>query len=111
MDWYVVKLIFRIVSGDGGHCPQFDEQLRLIKAESEEDAYKKACQLGRDNEDCFLNSNQQTVQWQFIDVPEINKLPVLADGTELYYQINEPTDADNYIKWAHHKSDLLGFDI
>ncbi|RYY10197.1 MAG: DUF4288 domain-containing protein, partial [Chitinophagaceae bacterium] len=27
MNWYLAKLIFRIVCGQGNHTPQFDEQL------------------------------------------------------------------------------------
>jgi len=27
MNWYLAKLVFRIICGDGDHTPQFDEQL------------------------------------------------------------------------------------
>jgi hypothetical protein len=108
MNWYVAKLVFRVISGDGNHQPQFDEQLRLINAEDEKTAFKKANLIGHNNQDSFLNNQKQTVQWQFIDVAEINRLNNLQDGTELYYQIHEAPDADLYIAWAHHKSALLG---
>jgi len=42
MNWYLAKIVFRIVCGDGEHTPQFDEQLRLILASSKEEAFKKA---------------------------------------------------------------------
>ncbi|MEP7129294.1 MAG: DUF4288 domain-containing protein, partial [Chitinophagales bacterium] len=29
MNWYLAKIVFRIICGDGLHQPQFDEQLRL----------------------------------------------------------------------------------
>jgi hypothetical protein len=29
MQWYLAKLVFQIICGDGNHRPQFDEQLRL----------------------------------------------------------------------------------
>ena len=35
MKWYLAKLIYRIICGDGTHTPQFDEQLRLIHAEDD----------------------------------------------------------------------------
>lgn len=107
MKWYVAKIIFQIISGEGNHQPQFDEQLRLLSAEDEKAALEKACDLGRKNQDRFINNQQQTVQWLFIDVAELNQLNELADGTELYYAIHEEADADLYIKWAHHKSALL----
>ena len=36
MNWYLSKLVFRIVCGDGQHRAQFDEQLRLIAAADKE---------------------------------------------------------------------------
>jgi hypothetical protein len=60
------------------------------------------------NQDSFLNNNKQTVQWQFINVAELNRLNDLADGTELHYHIHEEPDADLYIAWAHLKGALLG---
>ena len=38
MNWYLTKMVFRIICGDGSHKAQFDEQLRLIHANSKEDA-------------------------------------------------------------------------
>jgi hypothetical protein len=108
MNWYVAKIVFRIISGDGSHLAQFDEQLRLISAEDEHQAFAKATNIGFSSQDSFLNNQHQPVKWQFIDVAEINPLNDLTDGTELYYQIHEAADADLYMAWAHHKSALLG---
>ena len=46
MNWYMAKLIFRIVCGDGEHTAQFDEQLRLVMGITKEDAYKALRILG-----------------------------------------------------------------
>ncbi|XHR95736.1 DUF4288 domain-containing protein [Mucilaginibacter sp. UC70_90] len=108
MNWYVAKLVFRVISGDGDHQAQFDEQLRLISADNELVAYEKANRIGQPNQDSFKNIEKQTVKWQFIDVAELNQLGELTDGAELYYNIHETPDADLYIAWAHHKSALLG---
>lgn len=108
MNWYVAKIVFRIVSGDGHHHAQFDEQLRLISADDEQHAFEKASHIGLQNQDRFLNNQSQPVQWQFIDVAEINLINELTDGAELYYQIHEAPDADLYVAWAHHRSALLG---
>jgi hypothetical protein len=107
MNWYVAKIVFRIISGEGHHDAQFDEQLRLISAESDKQAFEKAARLGQICQDSFMNSDRQQVRWEFIDVAEINQLSELTDGAELYYQIQEPADADLYMAWAHHKSALL----
>ena len=42
MNWYMAKIVFRIICGEGHHTPQFDEQLRLIGATNEEEAFEKA---------------------------------------------------------------------
>jgi hypothetical protein len=108
MNWYIAKIVFQIISGEGDHQPQFDEQLRLIGADDEHQALEKAYQAGMQNEDRFINNQKQIVKWQFVDVAEINLLSDLTDGAELYYSIYEPADADNYINWTHHKAALLG---
>ena len=108
MNWYVAKIIFRIISGDGNHCAQFDEQLRLINARDESEAFEKAYNIGCLNQDCFTNNRNEPVKWEFIDVAELNALEALTDGTELYYQIHEAPDPDLYVAWAHHRSSLLG---
>jgi len=47
MNWYLAKLIFHVMSGEGTHTPQFDEQWRLIRADEVSWAYEKATVLGR----------------------------------------------------------------
>lgn len=107
MNWYVAKIIFRILSHDGTHQAQFDEQLRLISAETRCDAYTKATALGHQHEDFFLNSSDQFVKWQFVNVAEINPLSNLEDGIELYCNIHEAENAELYMAWANHKAALI----
>ena len=107
MNWFVAKIVFQIISGEGSHLAQFDEQLRLINADDEKQAYEKAKSIGLQNEESFLNDQKQNVKWKFIDVAELNALDAIADGTELYYQIHETENAELYIKWAHHKGSLI----
>ncbi|SHN34225.1 DUF4288 domain-containing protein [Mucilaginibacter sp. OK098] len=107
MNWYIAKIIFRIVSGDGNHCAQFDEQLRLIEAENEAAALEKANSVGIAGQDSFLNAKKETVMWQFIAVTEINGIANLNDGAELYYKLYEEQDAEAYIEQVQRKSGLL----
>ncbi|MEK7225456.1 MAG: DUF4288 domain-containing protein, partial [Bacteroidota bacterium] len=51
MNWYLAKIVFRIVCGDGNHLAQFDEQLRLIRADKREEALLKAQLLGSREEE------------------------------------------------------------
>jgi len=98
MNWYIAKIVYQIICGDGQHTPQFDEQLRLINANSNQHAFHKAREMGKHEEDCFLNNVNKPVNWKFIDVAEIVVLDLLADGAEMYSKICEEDDAENYIR-------------
>jgi len=107
MNWYLAKLVFRIICGDGDHTAQFDEQLRLIAASSKEEAFNKAQQTGEKEEETFYNNKQQLVQWQFINVSEIYKISQLIDGAELYSRIEERDNAEAYIHIVNQKAENI----
>lgn len=104
MNWYLAKIVFQIICGDGDHTPQFDEQLRLVLAGSKEEAFYKAQQLGAGEEETFFNSKQQLVQWKFINVCELYCISEMIDGAELYSRIEERDDADTYMDIVHRKA-------
>lgn len=104
MNWYLAKIVFRIVCGDGNHTAQFDEQLRLISADKKEEAFLKAQLLGSREEEIFFNNNQQVVHWEFINVSELYKLSALIDGAELYSRIDEKENGDSYIQLVNEKA-------
>jgi hypothetical protein len=104
MNWYLAKIVFRIICGDGQHTPQFDEQLRLIGAADEDEAFYKAQDLGIREEDTFLNAKRKQVHWQFINVSELYKVSALIDGAELYSRIRETDQAEDYINLVHKKA-------
>lgn len=109
MNWYLAKMVFRIICGDGNHTAQFDEQLRLIMASSKEEAFHKAQLLGGKEEEIFFNRNQQLVQWQFISVSELYQLNELVDGAELYSRIEEKEHAETYLHIIHKKAEHIRF--
>jgi hypothetical protein len=109
MNWYLAKMVFRIVCGDGDHTAQFDEQLRLILAGSKEEAFDKALLLGGREEEMFFNRNQQLVQWQFISVSELYQLNDLIDGAEVYSRIEEKENADSYLHIIYKKAEQIRF--
>lgn len=104
MNWYLAKIVYQIICGNGQHTPQFDEQLRLINAESKEDAFQKANYLGKSEEEIFFNNNEQLVHWLFINVAELLLIGELKDGAELYSHIEEKENADAYILTTHQKA-------
>jgi|SRR5690606_12413949 len=104
MNWYIAKVIFRISAENTMHTPQFDEQLRLVAAETEEAAFLKGRIIGLSEEDAFLNDRNNVVKWEFINVSEIIPLQKLEDGIELYSQIHETDEASSYIHCIHQKA-------
>jgi hypothetical protein len=107
MNWYLAKLVFRIISDDGNHLAQFDEQLRLISATNKTHALEKAQELGVKEDDFFFNNNQQLVQWQFIVVSELYLLNELSDGAEVYSRIDEKENAENYVHIIRKKAEQI----
>lgn len=97
MNWYAAKIVFHIISGNGNHIPQFDEQLRLIEANTGQHALEKARSIGKQEEDEFLNLREEKVKWQFVDVSELTEIKEWKDGTEILSRIEEVDNSGNYI--------------
>lgn len=104
MNWYLAKIVYRIICGDGDHTAQFDEQLRLIFAANKEEAFFKAQQTGKNEEETFYNMKQEMVQWKFINVCELYRVGEMIDGAELYSRIEEKEDGDMYTDVVHKKA-------
>ncbi|MBA4144467.1 MAG: DUF4288 domain-containing protein [Azospira oryzae] len=104
MNWYIAKIVFKISCGGN---PQFDEQIKLIKADNFEAAFLKARVLGLSEEDSFLNNKQKTVKWEFINVADLYPINELKDGVEIYSHIHEETEASAYIHGVHQKAAFM----
>lgn len=107
MNKYLTKIIFQIISGDGNHTAQFEEQLRFVFAESYATAIEKSRSIGFSEEESFYNNSNELVQWKFIDTTEICQLTKLSDGTELYSRIIEYEDGDIYNAIIRKKASAL----
>ncbi|MGE0590396.1 MAG: DUF4288 domain-containing protein [Cyclobacteriaceae bacterium] len=104
MNWYIAKIVFNIISGSGNHTPQFDEQYRLIKAESMEEAFDKAMRIGMGEEEMLLNSKNEIVRWEFVNIAELYPIDELRDGMELFSSIQEMPSRKDYIETIHLKA-------
>lgn len=107
MSWFLVKIVYRIICGEGKHIPQFDEQLRLVEASDEESAFSIATELGRQGEDRFFNQSNQLVQWHFVNVSELFRIEALQNGVELYSRIEEKENGELYTALVHSKAEHL----
>ncbi len=106
MNWFLAKITYQIVCGNGNHTPQFEEQLRLVGASDEQEAFYKAKSIGLAEQETFYNQKQELVQWVFINVSELYQLN-LADGAELYSRITEQDHAGKYIDLLHLKAEEI----
>lgn len=59
MSWFLSKIVYQIICGEGDHTPQFDEQLRLIEADDEATAFTKARTIGELEQEMFFNQQQK----------------------------------------------------
>jgi hypothetical protein len=107
MHWYLAKLVFQIICGNGQHVPQFDEQLRLIYAEDELHAFHKARLIGEGEGLNNEEGNPIVVKWKFIDVIELHLLAEYTDGAEIYSNIKEEADPNLYIRSIQKKARQL----
>lgn len=107
MNWYIVKIIYQVITGTGEHTPQFDEQFRIIRADELEWAWEKAQVLGRRGETVFLNAKNETVQWKFIAVEDVRQIHSMEDGEVVYSRTEEPLDLDEYITLTYTRANRL----
>lgn len=106
MNWYIAKIVFGI-NCEGAQKPQFDEHLRLVSARNFEEAFLKARIIGIQEEESFLNDRHQPVKWEFINVAELHAVGDLKDGSEIYSQIHEAEEAEDYIHQVHQRAVIM----
>ena len=112
MNWYLAKIVFRIVCGEGKHTPQFDEQLRLVSAVDREAALQKVQLIGQQEQACFFNQKQQMVAWRFVNISELYSLQEEMEGAEIFSRIIEVYNNEElFVKEIHEKAGRLQNDL
>lgn len=104
MNWYIAKIVFNININYGSQQTQFDVQLRIIEAINKNEAYSKACSMGKGEEMVFKNEDGNLVDWKFIDVAEVHDLTVLADGALVYDFTHVDEDPHEYINFIKRRA-------
>ncbi|HEX4957322.1 MAG TPA: DUF4288 domain-containing protein [Lacibacter sp.] len=92
MNWFLVKMVFQIVCGNGCHKAQFEEQIRLIRAAGITAAIEKSKMLAAGE----VQPNQW-VQWKFIAVTDIYPFTTGIDGAEVFSKVTEEEYEAAYI--------------
>ncbi len=101
MNWYIAKIVFQITTATASGVGQFDEHLRLIEANSFEEAFRKARLIGIGEEDI---AQEGRASWEFVNIAELLPLQHLGDGAELYSRIHETAEVHSYINNVHRKA-------
>jgi hypothetical protein len=107
MNWYLAKIVFQIICGDGNHTPQFDEQLRLLSAVNDCSAIEKAKRIGCNEQQSFFNKHQNLVQWQFVNIAELFCLNDYFDGAEVFSRIIETSKSQDFLSEINRKAGRL----
>jgi predicted transcriptional regulator len=111
MNWYLAKFVYQVVSGEENNIPQFDEQLRLIRANDIEWATEKATILGRLEDSNFLNCKNEKRKSKFISVVDVKQIVSMEDGDEIYSSTTEPGNTREYLTMLNSKSNHLATSI
>jgi hypothetical protein len=109
--WFIAKIVFNIVTGSVVKKSQFEEQLRLVEAESIEEAFLKARAIGIGEEEILVRHEGQFTKWEFVDVADLLPLGSLQSGTEIYSQIHETDESRQYIHHIHQRGMTLRMNV
>ena len=107
MNWYIVKLVYQVIYGNGLFTAQFSEQLRLVQATDDVHAFTKAQSLGHKEESTFCHKAEPLVQWRFIDVCELTEITEMADGADILSQTLEPENPKVYLRMIRRQASQL----
>lgn len=90
--WFLVKIVFQIICGNGEHKPQFDEQLRLILASNINTAIEKSKKLAAEEV-----QSSELVQWKLVAVTDVYPFSTYIDGAALFSKVTEEEHGAAYI--------------
>ncbi len=92
--WYSAKLLFRADVCDGVNVPRLhEESTRLIQADTEDQARDIALQIGVESQHSYQNEDGNSVNWQFVEVVEIQDLceSEVYSGIEVFSRLFRDT--------------------
>lgn len=97
MNWFLAKIIFQVICGNGKHPAQFEEQIRLIQAADKAAAFAKANALAKSEEESFFSLSNKMICWKMVAVTDIFSFDATLDGAELFSGTRVEENADAFI--------------
>ncbi len=104
--WYLANIVQEITV-DGDPRNVVHTNLILIRADSPEEAYQKAMELGTAGEDSYENIDGKRVTFRFRGLRELQVIhDELEHGAELSYREDIALDEPTIQKWVAAKEEL-----
>lgn len=84
--FYIAVILYESSSTEPNYQPLYQEGFVLIKANSLEEASKKAWNYGLKEQVSYQNENQDTITWLMKEIIDVNSVlyDEFEDGTEIY---------------------------
>jgi len=80
---------------------------RLIRASSFDEAYKRAMEFGKAEEDTYLNADKEQVTWRFRGLQDLQPLfDALEDGAELIFDSYDDQTEQQILRRLHSKQEI-----
>lgn len=107
MQWYLAKIIFRIITEKENETGLFEAKLRLVQGENRQQALQHATAWGEEEESEFTNAAGQKITWQFIAVSELRIFYGFTDEVELDSHLEEMPAPEEFIALQKDKHKQL----
>jgi hypothetical protein len=107
--WYIADLVMECqIEGEPRNVVHID--IVLVRADSPEEAFQKAEQLGKEGENSYLNPNNQQVIWLYRGLRDLQVIhDELEHGAELMYEEKIGISEDEVQAIVRAKSQLNVF--
>lgn len=106
MKYFIAHLYFKIEL-ETKKSPEYDHQLRLIRARNVNEALSAARDIGFKEETIFKNHYNKNVKWSFTGIPELTELPELLDEDLIYSRTVIPDNKNDFERYIQLKSNDL----
>jgi hypothetical protein len=108
-EWFIADLVLEFTIGDEeNHVVHIN--MVLVQANTAEEAYEKALELGKAHEDNYTNADGDPVEVRFIGLRELNVIhDKLEHGAELTYENPQGLTNDGIRALAKPKQRLAIF--
>ena len=98
--WYAANLLFQSEHSTVSDKENlWEESIRLIQADSTDQAMQKAKELGQRSEVSYLGEEADLVKWKFVRVERIFEIDdeKLKDGTEVFSRFLRASEVESML--------------